>query len=161
MTSLAGSFLIAQPMLSDPNFRHSVVLILAHDEGGAYGVVVNRRIPNLEMPVFQGGPCKGPGLVMLHGERDWSNGESSEVADGIFVGDSACLSRAREKESDQEYRYRLFAGYAGWGPGQLEGEIGAGAWVTASADQQTLFDVPPEDLWAKLRPPSIPQPSLN
>jgi putative transcriptional regulator len=159
MKSLAGSFLVAQPLLGDPNFKQTVVLILAHDGAGAYGVVVNRRVPDMELPVFRGGPCQSPGLVMLHGEQDWVNEETPEVAAGIFVGDADCLNRAREAEAP--HRFRLFTGYAGWGPGQLEGELSAGAWAIVSATASLLFEVPPEDLWTELRPPRIPQPSVN
>jgi putative transcriptional regulator len=82
--SLAGSFLVAQSSLSDPNFMQSVVLILAHNEGGAFGLVVNRlaKKDGLPFPVFDGGPCPAPGLFMLHGHPDWvdagaeSQGES-------------------------------------------------------------------------------------
>lgn len=172
MSSLAGSFLIARPVLTDPNFRQSVVLLLAHDKGGAYGVVVNRpvAVPGLPFSVFQGGPCPSPGLVMLHGEPEWVDeaGEKAEgpaavgeIVTGIFVGDASCLTKAGNAEPGQNYRYRIFQGYAGWGPGQLEAEIAADGWAVVPANGQLLFDVPPEELWARLRPRGIPEPSAN
>src|SRR5919197_522474 len=62
--TLTGSFLVAQPSLADPNFRESVVLLLAHGDGGAYGIIVNRPVPvaNLSVPLFLGGPCRSPGV---------------------------------------------------------------------------------------------------
>ena len=55
----------------------------------------------------------------------------------------------------------MFSGYAGWGPGQLEGELAAGAWAIVPATGELLFDVPAEDLWYRLVPPTIPEPSVN
>src|SRR6058998_139268 len=112
--SLQGSFLIAQASLIDPNFARAVVLILAHSEEGAFGVIVNRPAPKagLPFPVFHGGPCPAPGLFMLHGHGDWleaaaepegdgededeGDGPKREVAPGIYLGDASCLKRASE-----------------------------------------------------------------
>src|SRR5947209_7117867 len=118
MTALAGSFLVARPVLNDPNFKQSVVLILGHGDGGAYGVVVNRPIEmsGLPLPLFEGGPCEGPGLVMLHGHPEWQNDtpageEPQEAAPGIYVGDASCLSRAAKLMSEEKVRFRVFRGY--------------------------------------------------
>jgi putative transcriptional regulator len=170
--SLAGSFLVARPVLQDPNFSRSVVLLLAHSDDGAFGLVVNRPVPEpvegLPLPVYFGGPCPAPGLLLLHGHADWQDAEADaeeedrqEVAPGIFVGDAACLERAREAPPDQQGRVRVFTGYAGWAGGQLEGEIAAGAWVVVPARGAVLFDTPADDLWDRLAPPTLPQPSLN
>jgi putative transcriptional regulator len=169
--SLAGSFLVARPVLHDPNFAHSVVLLLAHSDEGAFGLVVNRPVPEpvegLPLPVFFGGPCPAPGLLMLHGRPDWhepdpdTEGDTGEVAPGIFVGDAACLERAREAADEGPPRFRVFSGYAGWSGGQLEGELAAGAWAVVPARGPLLFDTPVEELWDRLVPPSLPQPSVN
>src|ERR1700726_3009595 len=102
--SLVGSFLIARPVLKDPNFAESVVLVLNHDEDGALGLVVNRVLETKEVPfpVFRGGPCSAPGFFMLHGHAEWAADASSgvepgakkEVAPGIFVGDETCAEKA-------------------------------------------------------------------
>src|SRR5437016_5300419 len=83
MQSLAGSFLVARPILQDGHFKHSVVLILQHDNDGAYGLVVNRPLKSDELPfpIFAGGPCTAPGLVMLHGHADWVEEEADENDD--------------------------------------------------------------------------------
>jgi putative AlgH/UPF0301 family transcriptional regulator len=72
--SLAGSFLIARPILKDPNFAETVVLVLNHDEDGALGLVVNRVAEEeaLPFPVFGGGPCPAPGFFMIHGHAEWT-----------------------------------------------------------------------------------------
>src|SRR5439155_8391599 len=102
--SLAGSFLVAQSSLIDSNFAQSVVLILAHNDEGAFGLVVNRPAAKegLPFPVYQGGPCPAPGLFMLHGHSDWldesagqdPDEQKREVAPGVYLGDAACLKRA-------------------------------------------------------------------
>jgi putative transcriptional regulator len=169
--SLAGSFLIAQHTLRDPNFAHTVVLLLAHGEEGAFGLVVNRpaQAEGLPWPVFDGGPCPSPGLLMLHGHAGWASagdapdGENvvREAGQGIFVGDAACLERASEEKEGEAARFRVFTGYAGWGPGQLEDELASGAWGVTPATGDLLFDTPADELWDRLAPPRIPQPSVN
>jgi putative transcriptional regulator len=167
MPSYAGKFLIARPVLQDATFRQSVVLLLQHGGEGAFGLVVNRpvKVDGLPFPVFAGGPCQAEGLLMLHGHADWLGSSSAvplrELAPGVFLGDASCLSRISDTDTESAPRYRMFSGYAGWGPGQLESELGAGAWAIAPATGQLLFDVPAEDLWFRLIPPTIPEPSLN
>jgi putative transcriptional regulator len=169
--SLAGHFLIAQPSLVDPNFAQTVVLILAHNDEGAFGLVVNRPVQKagLPFPVFHGGPCPAPGLFMLHGHADWleeleeddEDGPKREVAPGIFLGDASCLKRAQQVGEGETLRFRAFQGYAGWGPGQLEAELHSGAWLTTPAESAVLFTTQTDTLWRLLAPPRIPRPSLN
>ena len=168
--SLAGSFLVAQSSLIDSNFAQSVVLILAHNDEGAFGLVVNRPSAKegLPFPLYLGGPCPAPGLFMLHGHGDWlpdagkdPDEPKREVAPGVYLGDAECLKRASELDEDQPLRFRAFQGYAGWGPGQLEAELQSGAWQTTPADSQLLFGTPAEMLWRLLAPPRLPRPSTN
>jgi putative transcriptional regulator len=173
MSSLAGSFLVAKQSLKDPNFAQTVVLLLAHSSEGTYGVVVNRSVPveGLPFPVHVGGPCEAPGLILLHGYAEWADDASEpgdeespmprEVAPGIYVGDASCLQRAADSSLEGTPRIRVFRNYAGWGPGQLEGELAAGAWGVTAATAAMLFDTPAENLWETLAPPRLPQPSLN
>jgi putative transcriptional regulator len=167
MSSLAGSFLIARPVLKDPSFLQTVVLLLQHGAGGAFGLVVNRQaeVEGLPFPVFIGGPCEAQGLLMLHAQREWveESGDAAkpEVAPGVFMGDAECLSRATHAEPGQSFRFRVFKGYAGWGPSQLEGELASGAWAVVPATADVLFDTGVEELWSNLLPPLIPQPSVN
>jgi putative transcriptional regulator len=167
MPSLAGKFLVAKAILQEASFRQSVVLLLQHGAEGAFGLVVNRAVTveGLPFPVFAGGPCTSQGLLMLHGHADWANSpteEPREVAPGVFLGDASCLSRISDDTTTVPgLRYRMFSGYAGWGPGQLENEMAAGAWAIVPATGQLLFEVPADDLWYRLAPSMIPEPSLN
>jgi len=169
--SYAGCFLIAKPILQDPNFKRTVVFLLAHNTEGAFGLVINRPADTkgLPWPVFLGGPCPSPGLIMLHGHADWTEPEEDDeaankehqLAPGIYSGDAACLDRVTQIEEGEALRFRVFSGYAGWGGGQLEGELATGAWSVASANGSLLFDTPVEELWDRLAPPRIPEPSIN
>jgi putative transcriptional regulator len=172
MDPLKGAFLVAEPSLLDPNFRASVVLILEHNPGGAYGVVVNRPAEDneLPLPVFIGGPCPSPGLVMLHSHPEWISSSSDDetlspddraLAPGIYIGDAASLNIATKIIPGKPIRFRIFRNYAGWGGGQLEQEIAAKAWTVVPATADLLFDVPPNELWPLLRPRHIPEPSVN
>jgi putative transcriptional regulator len=170
MAFFGGSFLIAKPTLRDPNFYQTVVLLVQHDAEGAFGLVVNRPLPapkdqELPFPLFAGGPCEAEGLFMVHGHEEWIGEESEEpanaIAPGIFLGDASLAAKLKSLSKSALKRVRLFHGYAGWGPGQLERELAEGAWSVITADAKTLFKTRPNDLWSHLRPPSIPQPSLN
>ena len=165
--SLAGQLLISSPSLVDPNFRRTVVLLLQHGAEGAFGLVVNRpaEVEGLPFPVFAGGPCQAPGLLMVHGHPEWvgeAEGEPKpQVAPGIYMGDAACVRGAGGAGAEETLRFRVFVGYAGWGPGQLEHELAAGSWAVVAARGEVLFDTPAEDLWKNLLPPLLPEPSVN
>lgn len=164
MLSLSGSFLVAQPVIRDPHFCRSVVLLLQHSKEGALGLVVNqpRQVAGVPFPVFLGGPCQSPGLLLLHGHAEWLPPGSlrPEVAPGIFLGDAECLRRVSESPPPQS-RFRVFIGYAGWGPGQLETELALCSWAVIPARGELLFDTPVEQLWDRLLPPLQSQPSPN
>jgi putative transcriptional regulator len=167
MSSFAGKFLVARHVLSDPHFNRSVVLLLQHGPEGAFGLVVNRpaKIEGLPFPVFAGGPCSSQGLLLLHGYKEWADVEDGivegQIAPGILLGDASCLQRLDDLPESQPCRFRMFAGYAGWGPGQLENELGAGAWALTAATGKLLFETPAKELWDRLVPPALPQFSLN
>jgi putative transcriptional regulator len=141
--------------------------LLQHGGDGAFGLVVNRpaTVEGLPFPLYVGGPCQSEGLIMLHGHADWT-GQSADapeepVAPGVFLGDAACLERASDPPEGESCRFRVFRGYSGWGPDQLEGELAAGAWVVVPATDELLFDTPADELWDRLVPPPLPQPSMN
>ena len=168
---LKGRLLVATPNLGDPNFERTVVLILEHGEDGALGVVLNRPSDlHLAEPlpewaraaahppvVFIGGPVAPSAAVCLarvagHGARGWEP----------VLGPSGPLSGAQgpvgtlDLDSDPDEtiagleEIRVFAGYAGWGPGQLEGEIEAGGWFVVDADGAAPLSPAPEPLWANV-----------
>jgi len=144
--------------LLDPNFAKSVVLLIRHNEEGALGVVINRptskTISELwkeigespcqaDYPVCLGGPVPGP-LIAIHANMFFAE---MEVIKDVFI--------AAKRESLDELvlhpgdPLKLFLGHAGWGAGQLESEIEAGAWITMPADFEHVF-YQGEDLWEKV-----------
>ncbi len=166
MSSLAGAFLVARPTLRDPFFGRTVVLLLQHGTEGAFGLVLNRpaQADDLPFPVFVGGPCQLQGLLMLHGHPEWrkhaEEGEG-EICSGVFLGDAASFERLAEMPEGASWKFRVFTGYAGWGPKQLEAEMAQGAWIVLPPSAEHLFETPVGELWDRLAPPTIPEPSLN
>ncbi len=159
---LAPGFLIALPLLTDENFRHSVVLLLRQDREGAMGVVINREsrlllkelcedhaIPYAGASgkrVRSGGPVQPEHGLVLYG-NEHSDPEGEPVVDGLNV--SASREALARLCSLERGRFQCYAGYAGWGPGQLEREIEAGAWLVSRADPLLVFETRPRDVWAE------------
>lgn len=159
MESLRGRLLVASPALVDPNFRRSVVLVAEHSEdGGAMGVVLSRpsetpvaeAAPMLEPlvepgdVVHVGGPVE-PGAVLVMAEFDDPEEAAVVVFDGVgfMPGDSEPGDVAEATR-----RARVFVGYAGWGPGQLEAELEEESWVVLDADPGDVFVESSADLWS-------------
>jgi len=166
MSSLAGSFLVARPSLDDGFFGRTVVLMLQHGGDGAFGLVLNRVANSKDFPfaVHVGGPCKFNGFILLHGQEEWveeSERPSAQICPGVFLGDADCFKRIVDPPPGHDWRFRVFTGYSGWGPGQLEGELAQGAWSIVGAQCKHVFDTKLEELWLRLVPSSIPTPSLN
>ena len=163
MDSLAPSLLVAMPDLADPNFRRTVVLLVHHDEDGTVGLVLNRKSElsafdlcesldvewqgDPECPVSWGGPVQpNTGWVVAGDDVLASLPEATPFADGLHFAGS--LDALRWVAGEPPPKLRLFLGYAGWGPGQLEAELAAGAWVVAPFSDPPVFDVADDDLWA-------------
>lgn len=166
MSNLAGQLLIARAALRDGFFARSVILMLQHSTDGAFGLVLNRpaQAKELPFPVFVGGPCKMDGLLMIHGRKDWlpdDNEEHMEVCPGVFLGTPEHFEKATEEGETSSDRFRVFAGYAGWGPKQLEAEMHENAWIVLPGSGEIIFGTAVEDLWERLAPPTLPQPSMN
>jgi len=157
MESLRGKLLIASPTLEDPNFVRTVVLITEHGDEGAMGIVLNRPadtevadvLPELspiavEEPIFVGGPVQPEALVVL--------GEFSDTgkAAWIVVADVGLVSAATDLEELPEAvrRGRVYAGFSGWGPGQLEAELEEEAWIVEAPIPPELFPDDPATLWS-------------
>ncbi len=156
METLRGQLLIAPPHLSDGNFTRTVVLMIQHDREGALGLVLNRPSTHPFSELWEkvrggacereerlslGGPVAGP-LMVLHGEPDAGD---PEVIPGVFC----CTDVARLEQLLEESAapMRFFAGYSGWGEGQLEGELQTGSWLTAPADVEHVFPPRADELW--------------
>lgn len=153
---LTGRLLLSSSALFDPNFRRTVVLIGHHDEEGAVGVVLNRPLevtvdeavpPLAELVnpgelVFEGGPVQPRAAVVVAEFEDPSD------AGVIAFGSVGFLPESSDPaEVSGLRRARVFAGYSGWGPGQLEGEMAEDAWVVAPATAEDVFHEEPERLW--------------
>lgn len=156
MDSLAGHLLIAGPSLFDPNFRKAVVFIAHHDDEGAVGVVLNR---SLEVPVSEAVP---PMSGLVGAEDSVYLGGPCETSSVVVVADFLDPSRAQlltmgsigflPPESDDDIgtfvrRARVYAGYAGWGAGQLEAELAEDSWIIESARPEDVFHPDPSRLW--------------
>jgi putative transcriptional regulator len=166
MSTLAGKLLVARAALRDGFFGRSVILLLRHDADGAFGLVLNRpaQAKELPFPVYVGGPCKMDGLLMIHGCKDWlpEDDESDmEVCPGVYLGTPEQFEKATQEGEDASDKFRVFAGYAGWAPKQLEAEMLEDAWIVLPGSGAIIFDTPVSDLWETLAPPTLPQPSMN
>jgi putative transcriptional regulator len=158
--SLSGQLLLAAPSLLDPNFRRTVVLIGAHSEDGAMGVVLNRpsqvtvgeAVPQLEPAVgewetvYVGGPVQPNSIVFLAEFLDPS------IAGLIVLGRIGFPAPEAEVEelAEATERRRVFAGYAGWGGGQLDAELDHGDWIAHPAQPEDVFAEDPEELWGRV-----------
>lgn len=165
MSSLAPGLLIAAPPLGDPNFDRSVVLLAAHGDEGAFGWVINgnrvmslsellvhaevaKVAPKVPGVVRVGGPVSPQQVWLLYPEEE--RFDSIEEQWELGAGLLACASRrALEKIAEEGRAHRVLGlvGYAGWAPGQLEGEIRAGAWLPCEARADLVFDVDQERMW--------------
>ena len=158
---LRGSFLIAMPDLADPNFHRTVVLVVEHDDDdGTVGLVLNRPTEiepgefcdGLEIHwegdeserVHSGGPVQPSMGWILHGERE-DIVDSGRVTKGLWA--STSLRTLEHIAAEPSLRRRIYGGYAGWAPGQLMGEIRAGAWLTCPAVPDLVFHDRPEAVW--------------
>lgn len=157
--SLVGKLLIAEPMLGDPNFERSVVLVIEHTPEGALGVVLNRptdlQVATVldewislaaDPPVlYVGGPVEQNGVIALgrRGGRSEPHGWMQVVDD---LGTIDLRSEPYEIQPDL-VAIRFYAGYSGWGPGQLESELDQNAWLVVDATVDDVFAPDPEEMW--------------
>ena len=153
-----GRLLVAMPVLDDPAFARSVVLIIDHDEDGALGVVLNRasEVPVTEATdalidlipapgvLFGGGPVEPDALVAIGRAHDDAVRTDTTFVEGLRLVD---LDQDPVIAGVELTQVRLFAGYAGWAPGQLEHEVWHGAWVVIDSEPSDVFTDRPETLW--------------
>ncbi|HLH44672.1 MAG TPA: YqgE/AlgH family protein [Bryobacteraceae bacterium] len=158
-----GKILVADRKLKDPSFEHSVVYLISYDEMGAVGVILNRETDtpvgkilsgvkgasNRKDFAFSGGPVETNSVLALHrttARRRGAQQASSEVA---AILDEAALKEVLASGGDSG-ELRFYLGYAGWGPGQLEAEVEAGAWFITGGGARIVFDSDPDTLWDRL-----------
>jgi putative transcriptional regulator len=157
--SLRGKLILASPVLRDPNFARTVVLIAEHTDEGAMGLVLNRpadstvgdAVPDLTWlaseaeRVYVGGPVAETAVIVL------AEFDRPELAGALVEPDLGFIGADAD---DAEHlvgairRSRVFAGHAAWGPGQLEDELAEEAWIIEPPRREEIFTSAPEDLWA-------------
>jgi putative transcriptional regulator len=164
--SLRGQCLVAAKSLRDPNFHKTVVLLLEHGDEGATGLIVNRpsslkvshalsahfELPELDDVVFDGGPVEPMALLMLHNDEVFQGTETSPLP-GLYIGGSVeTFKEVLENCSGgaDKPHFRIFLGYSGWGPGQLEGEIARGDWLLHPGCCDLLFRADPYEVYDKI-----------
>lgn len=165
-----GKFLISEADLQDPNFYRTVVLMIEHNNEGAFGLVVNQKstaaledvAPDFKgsevaaLPVFIGGPVQQDHMFILHSGLPGNNRSaySIEPVGGIiFEPDFRIISDFIQGEmldldaADRPILH-FYAGYSGWGPGQLEGEIDRHSWILLDGSPELVFSENPEEAWS-------------
>jgi putative transcriptional regulator len=159
MESLRGKLLLAGPTLKDPNFDRTVVLITEHTDEGAMGLVLNRpseavldeAVPDLawvadgDDPVFVGGPVAPTGVIVL---AEWNDPSLAVVRVEDDLGFVPGDAEDADALAAAIRRARVYAGHAGWGPGQLESELAEEAWIVEAPLRDELFSPEPEGLWS-------------
>ena len=147
---LVGQILIAMPGMGDPRFDHSVILICAHSAEGAMGLIINKPVPNLSFDSLidqLGGPVERSRGFVLH-SRDWQAGQATLQIAGAY-GMTATLDILEALANGAGPESALLAlGYSGWGPGQLEAEIGRNDWLTAKPSAELIFARDDHGKWA-------------
>jgi putative transcriptional regulator len=154
--------LVAKPELQDPNFARTVVLVTRHQGGGAVGVILNRptstrlsevfperkELAGRPDVLFSGGPVSRGTLVLVFRTADHP-ANSLRVLDDVYMSLDASLFERVIAQPDAA-EFHLYAGYAGWGPGQLEAEIHHGGWLVVEPDARTLFGMTADKMWPTL-----------
>ncbi|MCS7205067.1 MAG: YqgE/AlgH family protein [Leptospiraceae bacterium] len=169
--SLKGNFLISETTMLDPNFKNTVVLMIEHNEDGAFGLIVNRKsnltladiLPEFqsqrrgsETPIYIGGPVQQEFLFAIHSplyDRSIST-TAIEVIKGVYFEPGFRNLEQYFKDDywkdlplDDKPKIRLYIGYSGWSPGQLEREIQEGSWILHPASTKIIFHPNPEEGW--------------
>jgi putative transcriptional regulator len=152
--SMAGSLLLAHPAMHDPNFHRTVVLLSAHGEEGAMGLVLNRPMrkhlgelnaefaasPLAGVPIFQGGPVQTEQLILAAWQPD-------PLGDGFKLYFGVDVSKAVALQDEAGVRLRAFLGYSGWTKGQLENELLHNTWVVTPVNAELIDREEGQGLW--------------
>lgn len=154
-----GDLLIAEPFMEDPYFGRSVVLITEHNEEGAFGLILNKPInmefnqalenaPEFNAKLSLGGPVNKETLHYIHRLGEAIPG-STKIGKGIYWGgDFEVIKELMHSATIEPKDIKLFVGYAGWSPGQLEGEMKRNSWILEKAVANTVFKKDAADLWS-------------
>jgi putative transcriptional regulator len=164
----AGKFLVANKKIKDPRFARTIVLLINYDRRGAAGLIINRPtgaklnhvLPDAEQlskvtdTLYFGGPVAMNQVTMVI-QTSSKPEESIKVFDDIYVSSSLTLLEEMTANRKAGQRFRLYAGYAGWGPGQLEAEIARNDWRILEGNPDIVFSEAPDEIWQKLVPHHI------
>ncbi len=161
--ALTGQLLVATPKMGDPRFDHAVIIIVSQNAAGALGIVINRQVSEQPLAsvlatigkpdatakgtvrIFMGGPVEQQVGFILH-STDYLRPETQRITRQLAMTSSVQI--LRDLGHDRGPAQSLIAfGYAGWGSGQLEGEVKSGAWVTTSADPWLVFEAARDKVW--------------
>jgi putative transcriptional regulator len=157
-----GLFLIAKPELSDLNFSRTVVLVTQTEDGGTVGVIVNRPstlklqqllsrefdTSNYREPVYAGGPVMRQALVVLFRADTTPKAPAFHVLKGVYL--TMHPDNIAGLLAQPAARYRIYAGFSGWAPNQLQSEVMRDGWYFLQADEATLFRENTDGLWDEL-----------
>lgn len=160
---LTGQFLLAMPGIGDPRFAQAVIAMCSHDEDGALGIGLGTIIERLsfhdvlrqleiepgdapDVPVHLGGPVEPRRGFVLH-TRDWGAGDTVDVAGRWALSGTLDVLKAIAAGTGPS-RWLAALGYAGWGSGQLDGEMTRHGWFNVAGDDALLFDTKADDRWA-------------
>lgn len=161
-SELAPGFLIAMPQLDDKNFSHALILLLHHTDEGAMGLVVNQALdldlsevaqqqgvdePKAEGTAYLGGPVEVFRGMVVHGGPSCGP-DDTKISEGLFLSGSVEVLTQLLRHGDRNFR--LFLGYSGWGPGQLENELAEGSWLAGNLDPSLVFDTPADQAWDQI-----------
>lgn len=154
-----GVLLVASPSIGDPHFEHTVILIIEHGTSGTVGLVLNRPtdvlvsevlpdvlvLKNTDYRLFAGGPVEQTRMALLFRLHE-AYPDVRQIVDGLYMGTPRVLERMMVRPKPTE-AFRAFAGFAGWGPKQLEREILEGAWGVLQKNSIEIFEKDPTTLW--------------
>lgn len=157
--NLAPALLLSMPQMQDENFDRTVVLLCDHTADGAFGLVLNRptTVAAAEAVAFDPPLSTTTGPLLWTGgpvepQRGWillaeslEEAAETQVAPGLFL--STSIELLRRVIQQMPARARVLTGYAGWGPGQLDHELAASAWLTVDVDTALIFDTPADQMW--------------
>jgi putative transcriptional regulator len=165
----AGQLLIASEAIKDPRFFHSVILLIGHDRKGAFGIAINRPLGERSLAemvgaaagdgderdgpiegkiqLFAGGPVQPQLGFVVHG-AEYRRPDTRAVGDALAMTANKDVLRDIGRQAGPA-KYLFAVGYAGWGPGQLEGEIARRDWFTGPADPDLVFDVERDRVWER------------
>lgn len=158
-----GVFLYAAPDLRTPHFTESVVLLVRHEPEGSLGLIINRptrlllrnaleelgEMPGLDLALYFGGPVQPEAMLALVRSAKPIRAGTRLLPDVYFCTDLDPV-KAAARRPEAASRLRVYAGYAGWGPGQLAEELRRGAWIVGPADARSIFSSDPSATWPRV-----------